>query len=150
MSDTDRNPLLDIANELLQLGEGVSEGDYNPDELRDRLWALSSRLNPYDPQDQVRRVGVVVFCEVRATSDRDAGTVAEMALRQTVPPGTVVPTRTMQAEPTPVRIGEPMEVGVAAGNGYTWPKVTSKAWRDHGRGGLWDGRASTTGEVTDG
>lgn len=148
-AETDRNPLLDIAGELLRLGEDVSEGDYNRDELRDRLWALSRRLNPYNPQDQVRRVGVIVFCEVRATSDRDAGTVAEMALRQVAPPGTIVPTRTMRPEPVPVRVGQAMEVGMAAGNGYTWPKVTSTAWRYGEAGGPWDGAMPETVENGD-
>lgn len=144
MTDTenDRNPLLDIANELSRLGEAATEGDYSPEQLRDRLWALSARLN-VPGGEQVRRVGVVVFCEVCATTDGDAETIAEMAVRQLVPDNSIVMTQTYAPEPKPVQIEDALGLGRAVRNGYTQTRVNGQAWR-YSPNPMWDGKAEVT------
>lgn len=94
---------------------------------------------------ETRRVAVVVFCEAPGVDDRDAGTLATIAVRKALGAGgrlgpdlepiTVTfynPDQTIRREPT-VQPVDVMEVGLAAGNGYLWTRTTSKSFRENGR-----------------
>lgn len=88
-----------------------------------------------DPELPVQRVSVTVFVTVRGVDALDAGSIAEVAIRRallaarTNPDEFVVPCP-MRTGVRPVRIHKVMETGMAAGNGYLWTDVTSKAYRE--------------------
>lgn len=87
---------------------------------------------------QRHRVAVVVFVEAGGIDERDAGTGAEMAVRQALS-GDGVAGMTLPTDITLKMANRPdeamtvvgvIEVGVAAGNGYLRTRPTSKAFRE--------------------
>ena len=86
----------------------------------------------------VKQVAVVVFCEVDTELEEDAEVIAALAVRrrltQTGAPNEWPADISTDAygHHFPVRAVRAMEVGMAAGNGYLWTRVTAKAFREAG------------------
>lgn len=80
------------------------------------------------------RVAVVVFMDVEAVDEQDAGNVADMMLRDVI---RLVGSHRILTSRDNVWEGEihsTMELGMAAGNGYLWTRPTGKAWQEFGFG----------------
>lgn len=82
---------------------------------------------------EVRRVAVVVFCEVVSETQEDAENVASLAVRRglgggesgTWPADLSTNAYGLRWSVTAKRV---LEVGIAAGNGYLWTQPTIKGW----------------------
>lgn len=87
------------------------------------------------------RIGVLVFVEVEGEGDYlDKSHVAEIAVKRALGNGHTLAPYPIELERTPyfrdgrgdkhpqVTVHQVRELGIACGNGYTWVKVTSKAY----------------------
>ncbi len=99
-----------------------------------RMWAIPATAIEEKKEGLMdkHKIAVVVFMEVDAVDEQDAGNVGTSMLSDMIRAHGHHRTLTMRDNTWEGDIHKVMELGMAAGNGYLWTKTTSKAWQEYG------------------